>query len=653
MNIVIIGAGYAGVLTAKKLAKKFKKGTNVHITIIDKSPFHTMLTELHEVAAGRVEEESIRLSLKRIFAGRRVNVVQDTAESIDFEQQIVKGKSKDYSYDYLVIATGSKTAFYDVPGAKENAYTLWSYQDAVKLKERINQCFREAAVETDPKRKKELLSFCIVGAGFTGTELVAEMGEYFPILCEKYEINPMYVDLFIIDALSRVIPSLPEKLSAKIEKRLRKMNITLMLNQKVSAIGEDYIEIIQSDKKIRKTANTTVWVAGIEGSDLSATAADSLESFGRGRIQTDAYLRSVADEKVFVVGDNIGYIVPGESAPVPQMVENCEASAKTASNNIYTAITGKGKMKEYNPKFHGVMVSLGGRYGVARVGTPKFMVNLPSFFAMFCKHLINIVYFVQVLGWNKVFSYLKHEFFTIRNKRSFVGGHLSNRTPSFLLIPLRLWLGAVWLYEGIMKIVQGWFASPQLEGFFNGANAWFDSIINGGASSGATSGATAAAQSAATGVSEAAGTVLLNFNFLVIFRVMFVSGAELAKSKIDNFALKFDMPLMNWFINNVVTASEPMQMFMQGFIIIAEILIGLSMISGLLVTPSAAFSLVLQVMFLFTTGLYLSSFWMIFAAVALLFGGGQILGLDYYFIPALKKTWKKLPFVRRLYIYND
>jgi NADH dehydrogenase len=123
------------------------------------------------------------------------------------------------------------------------------------------------------------------------------------------------------------------------------------------------------------------------------------------------------------------------------------------------AITGKGKMRPYKPVFHGTMVSIGGRYGVARVGTPGFMVSLPSFFAMFTKHFINIVYFVQVLGWNKIWHYLKHEFFTIRNCRSFVGGHLSNRTPSFLLVPLRLWLGVAWLFEGVMKIIDG----PELD----------------------------------------------------------------------------------------------------------------------------------------------------------------------------------------------
>lgn len=90
-KIVIVGAGYSGVLTAKKLAKKFKKNDDVTITIIDKNPFHTMLTELHEVAASRVEEDAIKISLKRIFAGRKVDVKHDMVNSIDFKHKLIGG----------------------------------------------------------------------------------------------------------------------------------------------------------------------------------------------------------------------------------------------------------------------------------------------------------------------------------------------------------------------------------------------------------------------------------------------------------------------------------------------------------------------------------------------------------------------------------
>ncbi len=113
------------------------------------------------------------------------------------------------------------------------------------------------------------------------------------------------------------------------------------------------------------------------------------------------------------------------------------------------------------------------------------------------------------------------------------------------------------------------------------------------------------------------------------------------------------MPLMNWFTDNVILSSDNMQIFMQGAIVVMEILIGLALIGGLFTMLSSGVSLILQVMFVCTTGLYLSTFWMIFAGIAVLIGGGRILGLDYYFMPFLKRKWKNVRFAKKWYLYND
>ncbi|HEY5585408.1 MAG TPA: NAD(P)/FAD-dependent oxidoreductase [Ruminiclostridium sp.] len=668
-KIVIIGAGYAGILTAKKLAKKFKNNDTVSITIIDKNPFHTMLTELHEVAANRVDEDSIKISLKKVFAGRKVKVVLDTVKTIDFENHLITGINEKYDYDYIVIAAGSQPTYFGIPGAEEFSHKLWSYEDAVNLKDHIHNSFRKAVCETNLEKKKKLLSFYVVGAGFTGVEMAGELAEYVPILCEKYDIDRSLVTICNVDILSRTVPILPEKLSDKVEKRLKKMGVIVRLNTSVCGIGPDFIDVKVGEECTRYTAGTVIWTAGIESSDVTNEAAKSLESANRGRIKLDAFLRSQDNDRVYVVGDNMFYIPKGEERPVPQMVENCEHSADTAAQNIVCAITGKGEMSEYKPSFHGVMVCVGGRYGVARVGLPKHMFNLPSFLAMLAKHFINVIYFVQVLGWNKVFSYLKHEFFTIRNCRSFVGGHLSNRNPSFLLVPLRVWLGAVWLFEGVTKVVDGWFVSPKLTDFFGGANTWYNSILGGAGAVDGTSGATTAEAGAVVGkglvqiatatsgaaqeVAKSVGTIILNFNFLNLFHIIFVSGKNLSESVLSDYAFKINVPLMNWFVDKLILPYNWVQIFMQAFIVIAEILIGLALIGGLFTTPASAFSLVLHGMFVCTTGLFLGTFWMIFAAIAVLFGAGRAFGLDYYAMPYLKKQWRKLPFVKRLYIYND
>lgn len=652
-KVVIVGAGYAGILTAKKLAKKLKKQGDVDITIIDKNPFHTMLTELHEVAAGRVDEDSIKIGLKKVFAGRRVDVKLDTVTGIDFEAKIVKGEEASYEYDYLVISSGSRPNDFGVPGVEEHTFKLWSYEDAVVLRDHILEMFRKASVEKDLQERRRLLTFYVIGAGFTGVEMVGELAEYVPFLCEKFEIHPDDVSMVNVDGLSRPIPNLPEKLSDKVTRRLNKMGVQLLMNTSVTRVSEKSIELKSKDESIIRTVGTVIWVAGIQSSAFTQVVAQSLEKQKGGRIPVDKYLRSTKDESVYVIGDNMYYVPEGEKVSVPQMVENCEQSADIAAHNIICAITGQGEMEAYKPAFHGVMVSIGGRYGVAYVGLPGHFFSLASWFAMLSKHFINVIYFIQVLGWNKVFSYMKHEFFTIRNCRSFVGGHFSNRTPSFLLVPLRVWFGAVWLFEGIMKIVEGWFNEPKLQDFFGGAIAWYESILNP-QNAAATSDAVSAATSASEGAANvASGVVIFNINILGLFRMIFVSGKELAASTLNDFAFRLDVPLMNWFVDKFVLPYAGVQIATQIFIVIAEILIGLALMGGLFTSPAAAFSLVLQFMFVCTTGLYLGTFWMVFAGIAVLIGAGRTLGLDYYAMPALKRGWRKLPLIRKSYLYHD
>lgn len=677
-RLVIIGAGYAGILTAKKLAKKIKKQKkqgDVEITIIDRNPFHTMLTELHEVAAGRVDEDSIKISLSKVFAGRKVNVVLDTVADVDFEAKVVKGEDASYEYDYLVMAAGSQPTTYGVPGVDEYTFKLWSYEDAVLLKDHILNTFRRAAAERNEKERRRMLTFYVVGAGFTGVEMVGELAEYVPILCDKFEIDRKEVTMVNVDGLSRPVPNMPEKQSAKIARRLNKMGVELCMNSFVTRITEGSIVYKHNDKEEERSVGTVIWVAGIQSCTIAETAADALEKQRGGRIPVDKYLRSTKDESVYVVGDNMYYVPEGDTVSVPQMVENGEQSADTAAHNLTAAVTGQGEMEEYKPSFHGVMVCVGGRYGTAHVGFGKHFFGLPSWLAMFAKHFINIIYFIQVLGWNKVFSYMKHEFFTVRNCRSFVGGHFSNRTPSFLLAPLRFWLGAVWLFEGIMKVVEGWFSKPMLNGFFGGANSWYDSILStvsntAAAAADAVSSATAAASNAtaaadavssatgaaAAGAADAAasvGHVIFNWNILGLFKMIFVSGADLASSTLSDLAFKLDVPVMNWFVNKCILPNDGVQMAMQIFIVVMEILIGLALMGGLLTSPAAAMSLVLQFMFVCTTGLYLNTFWMIFAGIAVLIGAGRTFGLDYYAMPALKKWWRKLPLIRKSYLYHD
>ena len=179
---VIIGAGYAGVLTAQHLRKKLPK-EQVAITVIDQNPYHTMKTEIHAAATGRGKPEAIIYSLKDIFDGYDVELVTDKATDIDFAGKKVLCEHGTYEYDSLVISAGSKPAYFGIPGAEEYTLPFWTYNDAVALKNKLDGQFAAAGKTRDPAARKKLLSIYVIGAGLTGVELAGELAEYIPILC--------------------------------------------------------------------------------------------------------------------------------------------------------------------------------------------------------------------------------------------------------------------------------------------------------------------------------------------------------------------------------------------------------------------------------------------------------------------------------------
>ncbi len=659
-KIVVLGGGYAGVLTAKKLAKKFKKNKDVQITLIDKQSYHTMLTELHEVAAGRVDEESIRMDLKRIFAGRNVEVVLDEIKTIDFDQKVLVSDQQSYEYDYLVIGTGCKPTFFGIPGA-EHAHQLWSYTDAVNLREHILNMFRQAALTADKQKRRELLTFVTVGAGFTGVEMAGELGEWKDELCRSFHIDRDEVSLYIVDFAPKVLPMYPGKLIKKAEKRLIKLGNELVMNSAVSEIHEDKVVLNKGEKVIQ--THTVIWAAGIEGSDIVDQA--SVEKAGRGRIVTNGHLQAKDYEDVYVVGDNIFYIPEGEERPVPQMVENAEHSAPVVAHNIAVDING-GTHKTYKPTFHGSMVCIGSRYGVAQVGMPGMWFNLSGFFAMASKHLINIIYFIQVLGFNKIWSYLMHEFFHTKNNRSMVGGLLSNSAPVFWKFPLRIFIGFMWLQQGLTKL-------PKIVHDFNNvfllpAPPKADTI--GGASEAVSQvvpevveTVTAASGAIAEGASSAAAAVSQTVS-------------DVVSNSGDIFTMLADAihDFMNWitvlpvpgFVENMVnwsmdaffytpdgTQFTQLASLVQGGMICGEIIFGGMLIIGLF-TPVAAIATIAMGCMIWASGMAPTEMlWYLVGGFALIGNSGMVLGLDYYVWPWIRKMLPKIPLLKKWYLYVD
>jgi NADH dehydrogenase len=613
-RVLIVGAGYAGIEAALTLNKK-KKKEDIEITLVDKNEYHTLLTELHEVAGNRISEEGIRISLKSIFKYTSVNVVMDEITSFDFDNNKAFSKSKEYEYDYLILAMGSTPNFFGIPGLKEHAFTLWSFDDAVRIREHIKKCFILASQESDREARKRLLTFVVAGAGFTGVEMIGELAIWSRSLCKEHGIDSKDVRLVIVDMLPRILNNLKESNSAKAHKYLeKKLKVEVLLNTKIMEATEQGIVFENGSVD----AATVIWAAGIQGNSQGL----SLERFGRqNRLKVDEFCRTEY-KNVYSIGD-LGGLSDNEGRPYAAMVENAIQTGHGAAENIINHIRGK-EQKKVEVKFHGTMVSVGNYFCVSEI----MGKSLPVWLSILMKFFVNIHYLWEITGFRGVSRYLYHEILERRQKKNIVEQHYSTRMQAWWLTPLRLFLGGMWLYEGIVKLTEGWLSSPKLASFL-----------------GMASDATSAASGTASYITRiddvfTIKTGLINFFIQTESRLVegaTISSQQLAKLEFFHFG---DFNLVPWFLQNVVLANDGVAMFFQVLVVILEILVGLMLLGGAFTFIGSLISVSLLTMFITSTGLYKETWWMMFASIATMGGAGRAFGLDYYLIPYLNNVWE-------------
>ncbi|MDR2660610.1 MAG: FAD-dependent oxidoreductase, partial [Lactobacillaceae bacterium] len=210
-NIVIVGAGFAGIYAAKKLANKLNK-KEYQIVLVDKHSFMTYLTEIHEVATNRVEPDHVQEDLQTLFH-KSPNVKLLTAEvkKVDAKNKIIKTNQGELPYEKLVIAAGGESNDFNTPGVKQYGFELWSFEQSLKLKEHINQVITDASLEADPDKRKAMLTIAIVGSGFTGVELAGELIEYRKVLALENKIDENEIKLIILEASPSILNMLSDR----------------------------------------------------------------------------------------------------------------------------------------------------------------------------------------------------------------------------------------------------------------------------------------------------------------------------------------------------------------------------------------------------------------------------------------------------------
>ncbi|KPG72013.1 NAD(P)/FAD-dependent oxidoreductase [Enterococcus sp. RIT-PI-f] len=627
-NIVVVGAGYAGVSATKYMAKKLKKDNDVEITLIDRHSYHTMMTELHEVAGGRVEPTAIQYDLQRLFARKKnVRLVTDTVTGIDKENKTVQTKLGSYSFDYLVLGMGGEPNDFGTPGVKEHGFTLWSFDDAVRIREHIEKTVAKAAIEPDAALRKAMLTFVVCGSGFTGIEMIGELIEWKDRLAEDYKLDASEISLKVVEAMPTILNMLDRNDAAKAERYLKKNHVDLVLNAPIVEVAPDHIKL--KDGSTVPT-HTLIWTAGVKG---TSDAADfGLETARGFRLVANEYMeaKGYEDKNMYIIGDLV-YFEEFPNTPTPQIVQAAEQTGHTAASNIVAAIKG-GEKHKFKGNYQGFMVSIGAKWGVANLFNK---IHLSGFLAIIMKHIVNLKYFFDIRSGYYMFQYLMHEIFHIKDDRTVARGHTSRYGNVLWSVPLRIFYGLVWFIEAFTKILgdNGEVFKPST---WFGEGSWFqgNSVFPwtweyqtvADAASGASEAADAA--SAASGAGEAAGE---------------------AATQAAHFGLSYaygEQPMIviekspDWFtkVMQFIMPNNDVAMFFQKFMVFAEIALALALMAGLFTWLVNATTIILVITFCMSGMFYWVNIWFIPVAFALMNGSGRAVGLDRWVIPWLQRT---------------
>tara|TARA_R110002033_G_scaffold79931_2_gene130949 strand:+ start:15567 stop:16970 length:1404 start_codon:yes stop_codon:yes gene_type:complete len=402
-RIVIIGGGFAGISLAKKL-----KNLDAQIVMIDKHNYHTFQPLLYQVSTSGLEPDSIAYPIRKIlkelnnFYFRLAEV-----EKIDPKNQEVITNIGPLSYDYLVMATGTKTNYFNNANIAKNAMPMKSVPQALNIRSLILQNFEKADDCNAIEERKSLLNFCIVGAGPTGVELAGALAELkqnvFPKDYRHLNIEEMQIHLF--EGGPRVLPPMSEHASKKATEFLEKLGVQIHLN----TIVEDYDGVVVTIKgKDAIKSKNFIWTAGVTGASLDGFTTDNLiERINRYKVNT--FNQVAGYDTIFAIGD-IAYMVTDDfQKGHPQVAQPAIQQGEHLAKNFKNILEGRPLIPfKYFDK--GTMATVGRNKAVVDLDKFKFGGFLAWFIWMFV-HLMALVGFRNkvIVFFNWAYNYINYD----------------------------------------------------------------------------------------------------------------------------------------------------------------------------------------------------------------------------------------------------
>jgi NADH dehydrogenase len=405
-RVVVVGGGYAGLTFVTTLAHRMKAIDNIEIVMVDPRPYQQALSELDLVAAGTPRPQFAELWYADVLRGLSIKMVYDRLENVCTDDKCIEigprgGPTVRIPYWRLILCTGAIPWFPPVPGLKENAITMWSVDDALKLQRAIEEAFRTGVTMCDPHKRTCAISVTVVGGGATGVEIVGTVADRMPAMIRKAGHDPRELTVTLIEGRPDILYDLPEGGRIKARRRLERMGVKVMLGRKLERVEND---IAYLEGGVEVPSPVLVWCGGAHADPDAAEWG--LESDNSGRLVCDEYLRAKNHPAIYVVGDVAAFRDPATNRVLPMLAQFAIREAEHTAESVLREVR-ELPLEPFKPNMHGEFVSVGPKWGVGWM----FHISVSGWFAIVMKRLTYVMYWIQVgsfrLAWKRTVQMLR------------------------------------------------------------------------------------------------------------------------------------------------------------------------------------------------------------------------------------------------------
>lgn len=386
-RIVVAGAGFGGLEAVTHLDRMFRHDPAVEILLLSDQNYLLFTPMLPQIASSYTDPRHIIQSVREIRGRKKFRFRREAVRAVDVANRRVMLDSGPIDYDALILALGSRTEFFNTPGAQENSWDYKSLQQAVELRERIIDLCEHADHTEDAAARRAMLTFVVVGGGYTGIELVTEMRDFLiGYAAKKYRgISASEMRLIVLEAAPDVLRGIGPKLAEHARKRLHVSGIEVRTSTRVTRVLENAVEVNGNELL---HADTIVWTAGVRASELIESLPGPHDRIGRAVV--NAHLQLEGHPEVFVIGDSAA----AENAQdAPRVAPVAIEQARVAARNIGHLWSGE-PFEAYEYASKGMLVSLGMNYAVVNIAG----IQVSGYFAWL---FWNAVHLYKLVGAKK------------------------------------------------------------------------------------------------------------------------------------------------------------------------------------------------------------------------------------------------------------